>query len=401
MPLAIVFPGQGSQSVGMMKGFADAARRDDVPRGPRDLRRGLLGDGRARDRPSAEPDREHAAADARGRRRLLARVARAGRPDARPGSRGTAWASTPRSWRRSRCASRTRCRWCACARRRCRRRSPRAPAASPRSWASTTRSSPRRAAPTPRRARWSSRPTSIPRGRWSSRVTAPRSSAAMALAKERGAKRAVMLPMSAPSHCSLMKPAAERLRERARGDRRARSPPCPWCTTATSAALRRSRERIRAALVEQLDHPVRWIETVQFLAGQGREAHRRVRAGQGAHGAVQAHRSPASNASPSRIRPRSTRPSREARTMLNGQVAIVTGASRGIGEGILQALAKAGRHGGRHVDHRTRARRASRRRSRTLGAQGRGPRARRARCRAVRGPRRARCRRSSGPWRSS
>ncbi|MGZ5084172.1 MAG: ACP S-malonyltransferase, partial [Usitatibacter sp.] len=37
---------------------------------------------------------------------------------------------------------------------------------------------------------------------------------AMALAKEKGAKRAVMLPMSAPSHCSLMKPAAERLRAR-------------------------------------------------------------------------------------------------------------------------------------------------------------------------------------------
>ena len=36
----------------------------------------------------------------------------------------------------------------------------------------------------------------------------------MALAREKGAKRAVMLPMSAPSHCSLMKPAAERLRER-------------------------------------------------------------------------------------------------------------------------------------------------------------------------------------------
>src|SRR5213076_1000193 len=37
---------------------------------------------------------------------------------------------------------------------------------------------------------------------------------AMAGAKEAGAKRAVMLPMSAPSHCSLMRPAADRLRER-------------------------------------------------------------------------------------------------------------------------------------------------------------------------------------------
>ena len=37
---------------------------------------------------------------------------------------------------------------------------------------------------------------------------------AIELAKARGAKRAVLLPMSVPSHCSLMRPAAERLRER-------------------------------------------------------------------------------------------------------------------------------------------------------------------------------------------
>jgi [acyl-carrier-protein] S-malonyltransferase len=89
----------------------------------------------------------------------------------------------------------------------------------------------------------------------------------MALAKEMGAKRAVMLPMSAPSHCSLMKPAAERLRERlASVD--VRKPAVPVVHNRFVAAFD-DPARIREALVEQLDHPVRWIETVRFLAGHG------------------------------------------------------------------------------------------------------------------------------------
>jgi len=90
---------------------------------------------------------------------------------------------------------------------------------------------------------------------------------AMALAKERGAKRAVMLPMSAPSHCSLMRPAAERLRQRLDAIE-IRKPRVPvihnrFVESFDDAA------RIKQALVEQLDHPVRWIETVQFLVGHG------------------------------------------------------------------------------------------------------------------------------------
>jgi [acyl-carrier-protein] S-malonyltransferase len=89
----------------------------------------------------------------------------------------------------------------------------------------------------------------------------------MALAKERGAKRAVMLPMSAPSHCSLMKPAAERLRA-ALESIEINAPSVPVIhnrsvESYTDPAL------IRAALVEQLDHPVRWIEVVQALAARG------------------------------------------------------------------------------------------------------------------------------------
>jgi [acyl-carrier-protein] S-malonyltransferase len=89
----------------------------------------------------------------------------------------------------------------------------------------------------------------------------------MALAKEKGAKRAVMLPMSAPSHCSLMKPAAERLRERLETIE-VRKPIVPVIHNRSVAAYD-DPARIRQALVEQLFHPVRWIETVQHLGHKG------------------------------------------------------------------------------------------------------------------------------------
>ena len=89
----------------------------------------------------------------------------------------------------------------------------------------------------------------------------------MALAKEKGAKRAVMLPMSAPSHCSLMRPAAERLRERlAKVDI---SRPAVPVLHNRSVEAYDDPSRIKLSLIEQLDHPVRWIETVQLLAARG------------------------------------------------------------------------------------------------------------------------------------
>ena len=90
---------------------------------------------------------------------------------------------------------------------------------------------------------------------------------AMALAREGGAPRAVMLPMSAPSHCSLMRPAAERLRARLEAIE-IRKPRAPVIHNRFVQAFD-DPARIRQALVEQLDHPVRWIETVQFLAAHG------------------------------------------------------------------------------------------------------------------------------------
>ena len=90
---------------------------------------------------------------------------------------------------------------------------------------------------------------------------------AMALARDRGAKRAVMLPMSAPSHCSLMRPAAERLRD-ALEKIAVRNPAVPVVHNRFVEAFADA-SRIKLSLVEQLDHPVRWIETVQFLAARG------------------------------------------------------------------------------------------------------------------------------------
>lgn len=89
----------------------------------------------------------------------------------------------------------------------------------------------------------------------------------MAIAKAQGARRAVMLPMSAPSHCSLMKPAAERLRERLAGvEIRV---PAVRVVHNRFVESYDDPDSIRVALVEQLDHPVRWTQTIQFLARHG------------------------------------------------------------------------------------------------------------------------------------
>ena len=89
----------------------------------------------------------------------------------------------------------------------------------------------------------------------------------MAAARAHGAKLARMLPMSAPSHCSLMRPAAERLRERLAGLPVA-TPKVPVVQNADVAAFD-DPDRIRQALVEQLFRPVRWVETMRFLHAGG------------------------------------------------------------------------------------------------------------------------------------
>lgn len=90
---------------------------------------------------------------------------------------------------------------------------------------------------------------------------------AIALAKERGAKRAVPLPVSAPFHCALMRPAAERLaQELARV--RFRDPRVPVITNVEAAPNSRG-DRIATLLEQQVTAPVRFIESVKQLAALG------------------------------------------------------------------------------------------------------------------------------------
>jgi [acyl-carrier-protein] S-malonyltransferase len=90
---------------------------------------------------------------------------------------------------------------------------------------------------------------------------------AMEAAKARGAKRAVPLPVSAPFHSSLMAPAAQRLRE-ALARIKVSAPRIPVVHN-VDAKSHADPEGIRAALVAQADHPVRWVECVKEMAAQG------------------------------------------------------------------------------------------------------------------------------------
>lgn len=86
---------------------------------------------------------------------------------------------------------------------------------------------------------------------------------AMMLAKEKGAKRAIQLPVSVPSHCELMLPAAKQLAEYLKNVQ-INAPEIPVLHNADVVAYSDS-DKIKDALVRQLHSPVRWVETVQFL----------------------------------------------------------------------------------------------------------------------------------------
>jgi [acyl-carrier-protein] S-malonyltransferase len=92
---------------------------------------------------------------------------------------------------------------------------------------------------------------------------------ACAGAKDAGAKRALPLPVSVPSHCALMKPAAERLSERL-ADIEITAPKIPVLHNVTVESAS-DPAVIRELLSAQLYSPVRWVETVQKLAAQGVE----------------------------------------------------------------------------------------------------------------------------------
>lgn len=91
--------------------------------------------------------------------------------------------------------------------------------------------------------------------------------AAMKLSKERGAKRSVLLPVSVPSHCCLMKPAAQALQSALEAVNW-QPPQIPVIHNA-DIKLHDSPSEMIAALTEQLYNPVRWVGTIQHLATLG------------------------------------------------------------------------------------------------------------------------------------
>ncbi|NCC21236.1 MAG: [acyl-carrier-protein] S-malonyltransferase [Alphaproteobacteria bacterium] len=91
--------------------------------------------------------------------------------------------------------------------------------------------------------------------------------AAIAMASEMGAKRAVKLPVSAPFHSTLMAPAAQRMAQ-ALADTDIRPPIVPVVSNVTARGAADPHE-IRRLLVDQITGMVRWRESVQWMRGQG------------------------------------------------------------------------------------------------------------------------------------
>lgn len=92
---------------------------------------------------------------------------------------------------------------------------------------------------------------------------------AIAIAKEHGAKRAVLLPVSAPFHCPLMQPAADAM-EKALAEARIDSPLVPVFANVTASPVA-DPDTIRRLLVEQVTGMVRWRESVLAMAETGVE----------------------------------------------------------------------------------------------------------------------------------
>jgi [acyl-carrier-protein] S-malonyltransferase len=90
---------------------------------------------------------------------------------------------------------------------------------------------------------------------------------AIALCKSAGSKRAMPLPVSAPFHTSLMKPAGDQLRE-ALAALALAAPAIPVVHN-VNAQTETDPQRIKALLVEQIYNPVRWVGCVEYMVGRG------------------------------------------------------------------------------------------------------------------------------------
>ncbi|MGR3630573.1 MAG: ACP S-malonyltransferase [Limimaricola soesokkakensis] len=107
---------------------------------------------------------------------------------------------------------------------------------------------------------------------------------ALDIAKEKGAKRAILLPVSAPFHCALMAPAARAMAE-ALESVDIREPAVPLVANVRAEAVS-DPALIRTLLVEQVTGAVRWRESVEFMAAQGVTAFWEVGAGKALSGMI-------------------------------------------------------------------------------------------------------------------
>ncbi|OGT51800.1 MAG: [acyl-carrier-protein] S-malonyltransferase [Gammaproteobacteria bacterium RIFCSPHIGHO2_12_FULL_42_13] len=92
---------------------------------------------------------------------------------------------------------------------------------------------------------------------------------AIQLAKEKGAKIAKLIPVSVPSHCVLMQSAADRLAEDL-SKITIKKPVIPVIQN-VDVKMHNDPAAIRQALIQQITQPVRWVETIQWMAAQGVE----------------------------------------------------------------------------------------------------------------------------------
>ncbi len=114
---------------------------------------------------------------------------------------------------------------------------------------------------------------------------------AIEIAKSRGAKRALMLPVSAPFHCALMRPAAEAMAQ-ALGDLTVKPPVVPLVCNVTARPATAPDEIVRR-LIEQVTGTVRWRESVTFMASSGVRTFYEVGAGKVLSGLVRRIADPA------------------------------------------------------------------------------------------------------------
>ncbi|GAA4224676.1 [acyl-carrier-protein] S-malonyltransferase [Sagittula marina] len=114
---------------------------------------------------------------------------------------------------------------------------------------------------------------------------------AVEVAKAKGAKRALLLPVSAPFHCALMQPAAEVMAEALEGVDIA-APKVPLVANVRASAVTDVTE-IRALLVEQVCGSVRWRESVEYMVAQGVSEFWEIGAGKALSGMVRRIHKPA------------------------------------------------------------------------------------------------------------